>query len=95
MELENWRKEIDAIDASMAELFGKRMAIAEKIGVYKKENRLPIHDPEREKEVLKKNLARLNHPERGSVRRFHALPVRPDEKARRKVITDERRRRIR
>ncbi len=63
MELENWRKEIDAIDASMAELFGKRMAIAEKIGAYKKENRLPIHDPEREKEVLKKNLARLNRPE--------------------------------
>lgn len=34
-----------------------------KIGAYKKENRLPIHDPEREKEVLKKNLARLNRPE--------------------------------
>lgn len=63
MKLEQWRKEIDEIDGSMAELFGKRMAIVEKIGVYKKKNGLPIDDKKRESEVIEKNLARMGKPE--------------------------------
>ncbi len=55
MNFEKQRKEIDIIDQKMAELFEKRMKVVEEIAKIKKENGLPIHDPIREDEVIKKN----------------------------------------
>ena len=52
MDLKDYRKEIDAIDDQLVQLFGKRMDIAAKIADYKKENKLPILVPAREREKL-------------------------------------------
>ncbi len=52
MDLQDYRKEIDAIDDELVRLFGKRMDIAAKIADYKKENDLPILVPSRERAKL-------------------------------------------
>ncbi len=52
MDLQDYRKEIDGIDAELVRLFGQRMEIAAKIADYKKENNLPIFVPAREREKL-------------------------------------------
>ena len=52
MELENLRKQIDAIDDQLIELFKARMEVAAQIGQYKKQNGLPVFVPQREQEKL-------------------------------------------
>ncbi len=52
MDLHTCRSEISDIDEQIVALFQKRMAIAKEIALYKKENRLPIYDSERERAVL-------------------------------------------
>lgn len=54
MEINELREEINKIDDEMLSLFEKRMAVAKKIGEYKKENGLAITDEEREKVVIEK-----------------------------------------
>ena len=56
--LEEARKEINEVDAQMAELFVRRMRAAEKVAEYKKQHALPILDPAREELVVQNN-ARL------------------------------------
>ena len=52
MELNELRNIIDGIDDQLVDLFVKRMDIAEQIAQYKKENKLPIYVPAREREKL-------------------------------------------
>lgn len=52
MNLENYRGEIDRIDNEFLQLFKKRMSLAEEIVQYKIANNLPIHDPQRERDIL-------------------------------------------
>ena len=52
MDLQDYRKEIDAIDDELVRLFTKRMDVAARIADYKKENGLPIFVPAREREKL-------------------------------------------
>ena len=54
--LDDYRREIDEIDEMLVKLFEKRMEIVEKVAIYKKENKLPIFNSSREKEVIKKAL---------------------------------------
>jgi len=61
--LELARKEINAIDRQMAELFEKRMAAARMVAEYKQENGLPVFDPSREAEVIDRNSALVQDPE--------------------------------
>lgn len=60
-ELDNYRKEIDAIDKELIVLFEKRMDISAKVGDYKKKNSLPIFNGKREEEVIEKNIMKLNN----------------------------------
>ena len=53
MELTEIRKEIDAVDEKLVELFSQRMALSQQVADYKKENNLPIYVPAREREKLK------------------------------------------
>ncbi len=53
--LENARLEINRIDSEMARLFEERMKCAETIAKYKKDNGMPIFDPEREAELIERN----------------------------------------
>ena len=52
MDLQDYRKEIDAIDDEMVRLFSKRMDVAARIADYKKAENLPIFVPAREREKL-------------------------------------------
>ena len=54
MNLEDCRKEIDAIDAEILSLLNKRAEAAGKIGVLKAKAGLPIVDLDRESEVLRR-----------------------------------------
>ena len=54
------RKTIDEVDKKMAELFLERMEAVRLVAEYKKEKGLPIFDPEREEQVIKKNSAYLD-----------------------------------
>lgn len=58
-ELVKYRTKIEEIDKEMAELFEQRMNIAKKIALYKKANKLPLVDADREKALINKNLAYL------------------------------------
>lgn len=53
MELTDYRKEIDAIDADLTALFYKRMNVAAEIAGYKKANGLPALDAKRERDKLR------------------------------------------
>ncbi len=50
--LEELRAEIDRINAQLVELLAKRFAAAEQIAQYKKANNMPVHAPQREKQVI-------------------------------------------
>ena len=52
MDLNDYRREIDGIDAQLLELFARRMDVAAAIAEYKKENALPVSDPSRERQKL-------------------------------------------
>ena len=52
MDLNDYRREIDSIDAEMLALFGRRMDVAAAIAEFKKENGLPVLDSGRERQKL-------------------------------------------
>ena len=55
-DLVSLREEINQITKEMVNLFEKRLDVSKKIALYKKQHDLPIFQPEREKEVIEKNL---------------------------------------
>jgi len=57
------RKDIEIIDAQMAELFERRMKCAKCIAEYKMEKGLPVLDKSREKNLIERNVAFLKNPE--------------------------------
>lgn len=57
--LEKARLSINTADESIAQYFEMRMHAAEDVVAYKMENNLPIFDGAREKEVIEKNLAKI------------------------------------
>lgn len=71
MDISMLRDGIDAIDQQLTSLFLQRMTLSAQIGAYKKEWGLPIHVPQREKEILE-NLSQ-NSPKElaGYVRRLY------------------------
>lgn len=52
--LENSRKKIDETDKEIIRLFKERMKAAADIAAYKRKNGLPVHDPQRERQLLAK-----------------------------------------
>lgn len=57
--LEKARNVINDVDAQIAACFEQRMHAAEDVVAYKMENGLPVFDGAREKEVIEKNLAKI------------------------------------
>lgn len=51
-DLSQLRQEINEIDAQLLELLAKRVSVVKEVGEYKKENNLPIVDPEREQQII-------------------------------------------
>lgn len=52
MTIEDYRKEINRLDSELLRIFNERAALALKIGEIKKEQGLPVYDPEREKRIF-------------------------------------------
>lgn len=61
--LEQARQEIDAIDQKLMELFERRMHVVAEVARYKKEEGMEIFQPEREQQVIAKNIARIKDQE--------------------------------
>ena len=56
MDISDWRKKIDEIDRSLVKLLNERARCVVEIGEIKRQNSLPIHEPNREQEVLRQAL---------------------------------------
>jgi len=54
MDIENWRQEIDEIDAELLRLLNMRARLALKVGALKQAAKLPFCDPDRERTVLQR-----------------------------------------
>ena len=54
MDLSELRSEINQIDDEILRLFLRRMEVAGQVADYKREHNLPIYQPQREREILKK-----------------------------------------
>ena len=52
MEMNEIRNRIDEIDSQMVDLYKQRMDAVSEIGEYKRANKLPIYDSERERNLL-------------------------------------------
>ena len=52
MDLNELRNEINGIDDEILGPFLRRMALAKQVAEYKRENGLPIYQPQREQEIL-------------------------------------------
>lgn len=52
MRIEDWRAEIDEIDAQLLRLVNRRARIAVRVGALKSVAGLPLRDPARESDVL-------------------------------------------
>lgn len=61
-QLDEIRRDIDAIDRQITELFEKRMELTSQVAEYKIANEKPVFDPKREEEKLAA-LAALTHSE--------------------------------
>lgn len=57
--LDEARREINRIDTEMARLFRERMIASAKVAQYKKETGMPVFDPVREEEVIRRGAARM------------------------------------
>lgn len=54
MDIGELREQIDGIDRQLVDLYCRRMDVARAVGRYKRENRLPVLDSERERNLLNK-----------------------------------------
>ena len=65
------RKEVDAIDLKILELFNQRALVVEKIGEIKRVSKLPIYEPKREELVFRNVVDGNRGPlSEGAVRRL-------------------------
>ena len=68
-DLSDYRARIDEIDGQITRLLERRMQVVEGIARYKLEKGMPVLQPEREAQVIEKQVARLENPENaGAVR---------------------------
>ncbi len=52
MTIDDYREEINRLDRELLRIFNARAALALKIGEIKKQQGLPVYDPEREKRIF-------------------------------------------
>jgi chorismate mutase-like protein len=60
MDIADWRRKIDEIDRKMVELLSQRAQAAHEIGKLKRDARMPIYEPDRERTVFE-NARKANH----------------------------------
>ena len=65
MDLQDIRERIDQVDSDMIDLILKRKELVLEIAEYKKDNRIPVNAPEREREVLDRLTRRFDAADAG------------------------------
>jgi len=75
--LDSLRSKIDKIDREIIVLVSERIKLGRKIGAYKKENNLPLHNPSREKQVLHnvKSLAKRKKLDMAFVEKIYRMMI--------------------
>lgn len=53
-ELLKFRDKIDSLDASLLTILAERIDVVKKVGEYKKKHKLPVYQPDRYKELIKR-----------------------------------------
>jgi len=59
MDISDWRKQIDELDRRLVELLNQRAHAAQEIGKLKRNTRMPIYEPDREK-IIFENVSKAN-----------------------------------
>ncbi|HVP41836.1 MAG TPA: chorismate mutase [Terriglobales bacterium] len=59
MDIAEWRKRIDELDRRLVELLNARALAAKEIGKLKRDTKLPVYEPDREK-VIHENVRKHN-----------------------------------
>lgn len=52
MDIADWRKKIDELDLRLVELLNERARAAQEIGKLKRNTKMPIYEPDREKRIF-------------------------------------------
>lgn len=73
MDLQELRAEIDRVDGDLLTLIMSRKALVQQVAEYKKSNRIPVFDPEREREILRRLETRAGHANLGGVRLLYGI----------------------
>ncbi len=60
MDISDWRKKIDELDRKLAALLNERASAAIEIGRLKRNTKLPIYEPDRERAVIE-NVQQSSH----------------------------------
>lgn len=63
MELEDCRKQIDALDRELTRILEERMKVVAQVAAYKKKHHMEIFDPRRERLILDKIAAMAQYKE--------------------------------
>ena len=75
MDIADWRKKIDELDQRLVELLNERANAAKAIGSLKRDTKMPIYEPDREREIFE-NVRRKNPgplPDRDLVQIFERI----------------------
>jgi chorismate mutase-like protein len=75
MDIADWRRKIDELDRQLVELLSARAQAAVEIGRLKRDTKLPIYEPERERTVFE-NVQQMNRgplPGRDLVRIYERI----------------------
>lgn len=52
MDIADWRKKIDELDQRLVELLNERARAAKEIGALKRNTKMPIYEPDRERKIF-------------------------------------------
>ena len=56
-DIKDFRKQIDRLDEILMTTLSKRMVLMPQIAEYKRRNKMPLHQPQREEEIIKNKRA--------------------------------------
>ena len=73
MDLQSLRQRIDEIDDDIVRLFQQRMDVSAEIAQYKRQNNMPVFDPERERQKLYDVCCKVNEDRKAYVSELYSL----------------------
>jgi len=89
MTIDDWRKKIDEIDQKLVELLNERSRWVQKIGRAKRAAGLPVYQPDREQEILRRVEAANTGPlPEGALRRLFERILDEARSVERHVMSD-------